>query len=207
MTQEQSPIHLLVVDDDSFVIDYLSKIVDTADDIDIVATASTADYAFKIASSTKVDVVLTDIHLPGIDGITLTELLLTLPNPPRVVAMTSFDNQDTMMKVLGKGAHAYVAKVVRPEFLIETIRHAAAGKHTALSIPAPAKTNEKPKLTQTNNDVLMLLCRGSSNAEIASKLSLSESAIKKHISTLLRKCNAESRVELAVIALRSGWID
>lgn len=211
---EFRPTQLLVVDDDSLVLGSLRRYFATVDDIEVVAEAHNGVDALRAIKDLNIDTVLADIHMPEMDGLTLLREIQKLDQPPTFVAMTALDADETMLDVLSNGGAAYVVKSARASFIIDTVRQAAAGG-TVVSSRSLSRligdlpdrpTRKLPELSNPEARVLAMLCDGLSNAVIAQKLGYAEGTVKKHVSTLIHRFGASSRLNLVVIALRRGFI-
>lgn len=214
---------VLVVDDDPIVLAALRQYFSSTDDIRIVAEATNGVEALTLLNNVSVDVVLADIHMPEMDGVTLLREIQRRSNPPAFVAITALDADDSMLKVLAGGGVGYIIKSARPQEIISAVREAADGGTTVSPqamtrlvdyIPAerppedPVLTQLGPvyaKLTGVEKRVLGHLCEGLSNAEIAHVLNYSEATVKKHVSQLIGQFGVSSRLSLAVTAIRSGF--
>ncbi|WPF68609.1 response regulator [Corynebacterium sp. 21KM1197] len=214
-------IRLLLVDDDPLVLSSLRTYFNTTADIHVVAEAANGVSALKALDDYEIDLVLTDIHMPEMDGIALLQETRKLPNPPVFVAMTGFDTDETMLKTLTGGAAGYIIKSARPQEIISSVRDAMNGG-TSVSpqclsrlvdyIPARelAQHNAQEKkeeivLSPGEQCVLSLLCDGLSNAEIAATTTYAESTVKKHVSQLINHFGVNSRLSLVVAAMRTHW--
>lgn len=224
-------IRLLLVDDDPLVLSSLRLYFATpaAELIDIVGEATTGAAALDLLESVEADVLMTDIHMPGIDGVTLLKHVRQLEDPPVFIAMTALDEDDTMLSILSLGGAGYILKSSRPEFIIDTVHQALAGGTVVSPQPAtrlmrhlppsdrpccgdasdgagtPVDVERLERLSASEERVLSLICAGMSNAEIARETGRSSSAVKKAVSSLLAKFGTESRVQLAVLAVEAGF--
>ncbi|AHW65374.1 Two-component system, response regulator [Corynebacterium glyciniphilum AJ 3170] len=232
-------VRLLIVDDDPLVLSSLRLYFGSpaGESILVVGEASTGQEALDIlnacARDEPVDVVLADIHLPGMDGVELLGRVRQLPDPPVFVAMTALDEEETMLSVLAQGGRGYILKSSRPEFIIDTVlatvnggtvvspqpasnlvRHLApeTSETVPLAPPGDASPAKKvpdapvlPRLSASEEKILSLLCIGLSNAEISRRSGRSSSMVKKQVSQLLSKFGASTRVQLAVLAVEAGF--
>lgn len=220
------PIRVMIVDDDAFVVDLLSMYFNSVDDIDVVASATDGAAALEKLRTIPVHVVMSDIHMPRIDGLELLSALPKQADPaPAFIAMTSIDEDKSMLEALSHGASAYIVKTAQPEFLINTVREAVRGgtvvspqSLTRLMSFLPEGEKRSPEarakhfptptelgISATEAKVLASLCEGMSNYEIAEECKITESTVKKYVSNLLKHFNAPSRLALAVTALRQGF--
>jgi DNA-binding NarL/FixJ family response regulator len=212
-------IRVLLADDQTLVRDGFRSIVEREPDIEVVGEASDGRSAIECARALRPDVVLMDIRMPVLDGLAATRRLLADLDAPRVLILTTFDANEYVYEALTAGASGFLLKDVRAGELIEAIRTVAAGD----SLLSPAITRrlieqyvrrpppgEHPtvlaELTSRELDVLKLLARGLSNAEIAAQLYLGTSTIKSHVNRILSKLDRRDRVQAVVLAYESGLI-
>lgn len=215
-------IRVLIADDQALVRGGFRAILEAEPDIDVIAEAGDGAQAVDIARAHRIDVALMDIRMPRLDGIEATrKLLVESRNPPtRVLVLTTFDLDEYVYEALRAGASGFLLKDVRPEHLAPAVRVVAAGE--ALLAPSvtrrlieefarrplpPDKPAESlPQLTPRERDVLMLVARGMSNAEIAGQLFLGESTIKTHVGHVLSKLELRDRIHAVVFAYESGIV-
>ena len=206
-------IRVLVVDDEPMVCAHLRTILGAAG-LDVVGEAYDGAEAVEAAVRLRPDVVLMDLRMPGVDGLTAIERIVTLPTPPRVVALTTFDLDEYVLRALRAGAVGFLLKSTSPEDLIELVRVAASG-HTVLSPVAAQRlvsnTGDRQRardlidsLTQRELEVLEGLGAGRSNQQIARRLHLSEATVKGYVSRLLVKLGCDNRTEAALLAHEAG---
>ncbi|MFE9323464.1 response regulator [Nocardia sp. NPDC052278] len=211
-------IRILLVDDQRLVRAGLRMLCENADDLEVVGEAATGTDAVRLADRTRPDVVLMDLRMPGMDGIRATATILAAHPATRVLALTTFDDDDHLYPALGAGAVGFLVKDASPTDLLDGIRRAASGErpfspdvlsrvvnsavtaHTAseTSLAAPTAGG----LTAREGEVLQLVSEGLSNSEIADCLHVSVTTVKTHITSLMMKTGAGNRVRLAVIGLR-----
>jgi DNA-binding NarL/FixJ family response regulator len=210
-------IRVLVVDDERMVCAHLRTILAAAG-LDVVGEAYDGADAVEATVRLRPDVVLMDLRMPGVDGLTAIERIVTLPTPPRIVALTTFDLDEYVLRALRAGAIGFLLKSTAPEDLAHLVRVAAAG-HTVLSPVAAQRlisnTGDRQRardligsLTDRELEVLENLGAGRSNQQIARRLHLSEATVKGYVSRLLVKLGCDNRTEVALLAhdagLRSG---
>ncbi|MDO4685159.1 MAG: response regulator transcription factor [Corynebacterium sp.] len=220
MTHEKFKV--LIVDDDRLALQTLTRYFSMVNDFVVAATATNGYLALEALQHHTVDVILADVHMPRMNGLTLLDEVVKLPDPPVFIAITALDNDETMLRVLGQGGSGYILKSQTPASVIQAVRDAVAGgmvvspnavrglineiprirgelsdDHTLLE----KVTSESSTLPRVEKDVLTLLCKGMSNAEIAAKMMYSESSIKKRVSKLIRDFGANSRLDLVVALL------
>ncbi|AJF64482.1 response regulator [Streptomyces vietnamensis] len=207
------PIRVLLVDDHQVVRRGLRTFLEVQDDIEVVGEASDGAEGVDRAEELRPDVVLMDVKMPGTDGIEALKRLRELANPARVLIVTSFTEQRTVVPALRAGASGYVYKDVDPDALAGAIRSVHAG-HVLLQ-PEVADallaqddshggTGRGPSLTEREREVLGLIADGRSNREIARALVLSEKTVKTHVSNILMKLDLADRTQAALWAVRHG---
>jgi DNA-binding NarL/FixJ family response regulator len=218
---EPAPIRVLVVDDQELVRLGFCVILDAADGITVVGEAANGEAAVSQVAAHGPDVVLMDIRMPGMDGLEATRLITKGPaGVPKVVMLTTFDLDDYVYEALRAGASGFLLKDSPRHDLIAAVRAAAAGD--ALLAPSvtrrlieafarrPPETAPSPSqlasLTARERDVLLLLARGRSNAEIASVLFVSEATVKTHVGNLLAKLGLRDRVQAVILAYETGIV-
>ncbi|MFJ2651761.1 response regulator [Streptomyces sp. NPDC087420] len=206
-------IRVLLVDDHQVVRRGLRTFLEVQDDIEVVGEASDGAEGVARAEELRPDVVLMDIKMPGTDGIEALRTLRDLQNPARVLIVTSFTEQRTVVPALRAGASGYVYKDVDPEALAGAIRSVHAG-HVLLQpeVAGALLAQDNPgggqgrgtTLTEREREVLTLIADGRSNREIARTLVLSEKTVKTHVSNILMKLDLADRTQAALWAVRHG---
>ncbi|GHD16633.1 response regulator [Nocardiopsis kunsanensis] len=217
-------IRALLVDDELLVRSGLRMILDSAPDVEVVGEGSDGDEAVALAGDLEPDVVLLDIRMPGSDGITAAGTLAALPNPPRVVLLTTFDLDEYVHAALRAGAVGFLLKDTPPRDLVEAVRTVHEG-HAMLSpsvtkrmlerftAPAPADSaagrveaqRRLSVLSDRERSVLVAVAEGSSNAEAGRALGMREATVKAHVSRILSKLEVSNRVQAAILAHDAGW--
>ena len=213
-------IRVLLADDQTLVRDGFRSIIDHESDIEVVGEAADGAEALERVRALLPDVVLMDIRMPVLDGLEATRRLLTVRDPPRVLMLTTFDLDEYVYEALRIGASGFLLKDVRAGELTEAIRTVSEGERLlSPSItrrlieqhvrgPAPgAQPEELSDLTERELDVLKLVARGLSNAEIAQRLFLGTSTVKSHVNRILAKLDRRDRVQLVVLAYESGVVE
>jgi len=209
-------IRVLLADDQALVRGGFRLILEAESDIEVVAEAADGEQAVTAALETKPDLVLMDIRMPVLDGIEATRRLVPQLGDTRVVMLTTFDLDDYVVDAFRAGASGFLLKTSPPPQLVAAIRTVHAGD----GLLAPASTRRLieqftqpaspgPKLqalTARESDVLRLLARGLSNAEIAAQLVVEASTIKSHVASLLAKLNLRDRVQAVVFAYENGLV-
>lgn len=211
-------IRLLVADDQPVIRSGLRMIIDSADDIELVGDAGDGQQALDVARELQPDVVLMDIRMPGMDGITATRELLRAHRRMRVLILTTYDPDEYVFDSLAAGASGFLLKSDAPERLLAGIRAVHAGEslfspsvtrrliERYVSTP-PASTDPGPVgLTPREVDVLILIAQGLSNAEIGMRLFISEGTVKTHVAHILAKHSLRDRVQAVVLAYETGLI-
>ncbi|MFU9034189.1 MULTISPECIES: response regulator [Streptomyces] len=207
------PIHVLLVDDHQVVRRGLRTFLEVQDDIEVVGEAADGTGGIAAAEQLRPDVVLMDIKMPGMDGIEALRKLRELDNPARVLVVTSFTEQRTVVPALRAGAAGYVYKDIDPEALAAAIRSVHAGHVLLQPEVAGALLSQEDgnggqgrgtSLTDRESEVLGLIADGRSNREIARALVLSEKTVKTHVSNILMKLDLADRTQAALWAVRHG---
>ncbi|MFF3455841.1 response regulator [Streptomyces sp. NPDC002730] len=206
-------IRVLLVDDHQVVRRGLRTFLEIQDDIEVVGEAADGAEGVAGAEELKPDVVLMDVKMPGMDGIDALRKLRELSNPAKVLIVTSFTEQRTVVPALRAGASGYVYKDIDPEALARAIRSVHAGHvllqpevaGALLSQDDPSNgTGRGSTLTEREREVLGLIADGRSNREIARALVLSEKTVKTHVSNILMKLDLADRTQAALWAVRHG---
>ncbi len=217
-------IRVLVADDQEMVRAGFRMILDSADDIEVVADAPDGRTAVELARRLRPDVCLMDIRMPSMDGLEATRLLAgpEVEEPCRVVIVTTFDLDEYVHAALQNGASGFLLKDAGPALLLEAVRAAVRGDAlvspsitvrllahfnatAATGSPSAADPGALPvPITEREEEVLREVAKGSSNAEIAADLYISASTVKTHLASLQTKVGARNRVELAAFAWRTG---
>jgi DNA-binding NarL/FixJ family response regulator len=212
-------IRVLVVDDQVLLSTAFRSLIDAEDDMQVVGEAADGREAVRMASSTSPDVVVMDVRMPVVDGIEATRLITSKPgHSPRVLILTTFDVDEYVFAAMRAGASGFALKSRPLEELLSAIRVVASGD----SLLAPSVTrrliahfanerrpsgkwrNDLDQLTEREKEVLVLVARGFSNAELANELHVSVPTAKTHVSRILTKLGARDRAQLVVIAYESG---
>jgi NarL family two-component system response regulator LiaR len=210
-------ISVLIVDDHPIVRQGLRTLLELQDDIIVVGEAANGKSAVELSAQFAPDVVLMDLVMPEMDGISATRQIKSLNPAPRVIALTSFMEDDKVIPAIQAGAVSFLLKDVSPDELLEAIHAAYQGEarlhpyvmrklmDQVSSQPLSAHP-ASPELTSREAEVLALVARGMSNREIAASLVISEKTVKTHISSLLSKLNLEDRTRLAIYAIKHGLV-
>ncbi|MER6128601.1 response regulator transcription factor [Streptomyces sp. NPDC001795] len=210
----------MVVDDEALVRSGFKLILSAADDIEVVATTAGAE-AVDTVRKAGPDVVLLDIRMPDVDGLTVLRQLRALPEPPVVAMLTTFDADEYILTALSSGAAGFLLKDTEPDQLAQLVRTLAAGgvvmspkasRAVWQSHPGAAAVDDEEatrvgRLTEREREVLVLIAEGLSNAEIGTRIHLSAGTVKDHVSAILTKLRVGSRVQAALLAQRAGLLD
>ncbi|WP_037310152.1 response regulator [Amycolatopsis orientalis] len=211
-------IRVVVVDDEELVRTGFRLILQAAGDIEVVATPTGAQ-AVREVSLHKPDVVLLDIRMPDVDGLTVLRRLRGLKNPPVVAMLTTFDSDEYIAMALRSGAAGFIVKDTGPEQLAETVRALVVGgvvlspKVTRtvvdgyLGSDASSAAEQLDRLSERERAVLVLIAEGMSNTDIGIHLHLSVGTVKDHVSAILTKLRVGSRVQAALVAQRAGLLE
>ncbi len=216
----RQPIRVLVVDNEALVRTGFELILRNEPAVDVVGEAGDGLEAVQQARELTPEVVLMDIRMPRMDGVEATKLLVALPNPPKVLVLTTFDEDEYVYESLRAGAHGFLLKDVPAQQLVAAIEFVAIGG----SLFAPSVTTRLierfsrtttptlkaaalDQLTAREVEVLTLVARGLSNAELAAELFVSEHTIKTHVASVLAKLGLRNRVQAVVLAYESGLIN
>jgi DNA-binding NarL/FixJ family response regulator len=211
-------IRVLVADDQALVRAGIRMLIDTQPDLEVVGEAADGLAAVSAAMRTGPDVVLMDIRMPRLDGIEAARRILALePAPARVVMLTTFDLDEYVFDAMSAGASGFLLKHAPPEELLFGIRAAADGH--ALVAPAltrrlieqfarvrPRAAPELERLTEREREVLVLMVRGRSNAEIARDLVVGESTVKTHVTRVLTKLGLRDRAQAVIYGYETGIV-
>jgi DNA-binding NarL/FixJ family response regulator len=207
---------VLIVDDDDLIRAGLRAVIDAEPDLEVVGEAADGADVVPAAIKLRPDVVLMDVRMPAVDGIQATRLLLDrLDTPPRVLVITTFENDEYVYEALGAGASGFLLKRSRPQQIVDAVRVVARGdsllfpaavRRLAAAYGAPAAKLPGVQLTDREGEVLRLMADGLSNAEIAARLVLGLETVKTHVGNVLAKLGVRDRTQAVVVAYRSGFI-
>jgi DNA-binding NarL/FixJ family response regulator len=212
-------IRVLVADDQSMVRAGFRLLLRNEEDIDVVAEADNGAEAVEKTERFRPDVVLMDIRMPTLDGLEATRRILAADDRVRVLILTTFDLDEYIYEALQAGASGFVLKDDPPEQLLAAIRTVAAGDallspsvtrrviRQFTKLPSPLPPTGFDELTTREQDVLRLLTRGLSNAEIGAQLFIGETTVKTHVTRILQKLGLRDRAQAIVFAYRTGLAD
>jgi DNA-binding NarL/FixJ family response regulator len=208
-------IKVLLVDDDALVRAGLRIILSSAEDLEVVGEADDGARVLAAVREHRPDVVLMDIRMAGMDGITATAALRRLDPPPQVIMLTTFQADEQVMSALRAGANGFLVKDTPPAEIINAVRVVATGDaiispsvtRTLLSHFSDAVASERRRaaaqrlaaLTDREREVAAAIGSGASNAEVAASLFMSEATVKAHVSRLFTKLNVVNRVQIAIV--------
>jgi DNA-binding NarL/FixJ family response regulator len=210
---------VLLVDDEPLIRSGLRAIIDAEPDLTVIGEAEDGAAVTPLVRRLRPDVVLMDVRMPGVDGIEATRrLLANVDDPPRVLVLTTFENDDYVFEALRAGASGFLLKRARADEVVRAIRLLAAGE--SLLFPAairelaahhapaeaPAGGLDDAGLTDREAEVLRLIAQGQSNAEIAAQLIVSLETVKTHVAHVLTKLDARDRTQAVIRAYQTGFI-
>ena len=219
-------ITIIVVDDHPLFRQGVIDSFSLEPDFEVVGESDTGEKAYEIIKQLEPDVAVLDVNLPGLNGQQLTRQLVMDKLPTKVVLLTAYDDTEQVIHAMRVGAHAYSAKDVEPEKLINIIREVAQGYYfvgdlrmdekgvqtwmgqRTVSTSRPYSDPGEPfyPLSSREMEVLECVTLGLSNKEIAAKLGISHQTVKNHVTAILRKLNVEDRTQAAVYSLKRGWV-
>ena len=214
---DNKAISLIIVDDHKIVRDGICAYLDTLPEIEVIAQAESGSQAVELAEKLAPDVVLMDLIMPGMDGVEATWRVRQVSPRSKIVILTSFHEDSNIFPAIKAGALSYVLKSIDPEELAEAIKSAARGEAVLDSKVAARLMHEYRddanesmqaymQLTNREQEVLDLIAKGMSNAQIAEKLVISEKTVKSHVSNILSKLHFADRTQVAVFAWREGIV-
>ncbi|MDX6293438.1 MAG: hypothetical protein QOH50_2513 [Kribbellaceae bacterium] len=213
-------ISVVVVDDEPLIRSGLRAIIDAESDLRVVGEAADGAAVLPVVRRTRPDVVLMDVRMPAVDGIRATRLLLDGLDPaPRVLVVTTFENDDYVYDALRAGASGFLLKRTPPDDIVQAIRTVVGSESLlfpeairALALAHVREQELQPtgldhaQLTEREQEVLRLMARGLSNAEIATELVLGVQTIKTHVANTLAKLGARDRTQAVILAYESGFV-
>jgi DNA-binding NarL/FixJ family response regulator len=211
-------VRVLLADDQELVRAGFRMILETQADIEVVGDAGDGVEAVAATRRLQPDVVLMDIRMPNVDGLQATKQIMAARSGSRVLVLTTFDLDEYVYQALTAGASGFLLKSAPPEQLIGAVRVVAAGDallapsttrrviEQFARLPPPGGTDAVAGLTDREQEVLRLVARGLSNAEIAAELFVSDATVKSHVAHLLAKLQLRDRVQAVVLAYESGLV-
>jgi DNA-binding NarL/FixJ family response regulator len=210
-------VSVLLVDDEELIRAGLRAIIDAEPDLAVVGEAGDGAEALPLVAKLAPDVVLMDVRMPAVDGIQATrQILERMPSPPKIVVVTTFENDDYVYDALLAGASGFLLKRARPAEIVRAIRVVVAGDSLLFpaAIRALAAGRVDPKrsglgdagLTEREAEVLRLMATGMSNVEISEQLFVSVQTVKTHVGNVLSKLHARDRTQAVITAYESGFV-
>ncbi|MFJ6072077.1 response regulator [Streptomyces sp. NPDC093065] len=216
------PVRVLLVDDEPLVRAGLRAVLEAQPDIEVVGEAADGAAVIPLVRQVRPDVVAMDVRMPLLDGIEATRALLrTVADPPKILVVTTFENDEYVYEALRAGADGFLLKRARPAEIVHAVRLIAEGE--SLLFPASVRqlaaeygdgggnraargVLERARLTEREGEVLRLMARGLSNAEIAARLVVGTETVKSHVSAVLAKLGARDRTQAVITAYESGFV-
>ncbi|MFB6548651.1 response regulator [Streptomyces sp. NPDC056405] len=216
------PVRVLLVDDEPLVRAGLRAVLEAQPDIEVVGEAADGAAVIPLVRQVRPDVVAMDVRMPLLDGIEATRALLrTVADPPKILVVTTFENDEYVYEALRAGADGFLLKRARPAEIVHAVRLIAEGE--SLLFPASVRqlaaeygdgggnraaraVLERAQLTEREGEVLRLMARGLSNAEIAARLVVGTETVKSHVSSVLAKLGARDRTQAVITAYESGFV-
>jgi NarL family two-component system response regulator LiaR len=219
MMEEKEIIKVLIVDDHQVVRQGLRTFLDLHEDISVIGEADDGILAVEMANRLQPDIILMDLVMPHMDGITATQKVLESGLPIKIIALTSFSEDDKVFPAIQAGAASYLLKDVSPDDLVDAIRavhHGEARLHPDITrklMEQVSQTQHSPQetpkieVTEREREVIRLVAMGRNNREIAQELFISEKTVKTHVSNILGKLNLEHRTQLAIYAIKNNMVE
>jgi NarL family two-component system response regulator LiaR len=218
MMDVQQKIKVLIVDDHQVVRQGLRTFLELQDDVFVVGEAEDGQAALEMVRQLVPNVVLMDLVMPRLDGISATRQVKSLSPDVKVIALTSFTEDDKVFPAIQAGASSYLLKDVSPDELVDAIRAAYRGEarlHPDIArklmeqVAHRTESQYEPRtedITERERDVVRLIAQGRSNQEIAQELFISEKTVKTHVSNILSKLQLQDRTQLAIYAIKKGMV-
>lgn len=212
-------IKILIVDDQKLIREGLKTLLELEDDFKVVGESSNGKEAVSAYGRLKPDIVLMDIRMPEMDGVQATRAIASQYENPKIIILTTFDEDEYLFEAIRGGAVGYLLKDVSSEELGEAIRAVYSGGALIQpdiarkllkefsSLEKPVKSNLKLDLTDREKEIVTLVSKGLTNSEIAKKLYLSEGTVKNYITNIFSKLGAKNRASLIEIARKGGLIE
>lgn len=211
-TQSEPRIRVMLVEDDPLAQQAIRTYLSRPSDIELVGVAGDGVEALEVAAEVQPDVAIVDIHMPRMGGIELTERLTAPPSAIRVVCFTALGDDRVMLEALNAGASGFLLKSDSPGLILHGVRSAYSGdalvspKLVAAVLANTRIRSTPPDLSDTDRELLTLIGRGLSNAEIAQELFLATSTVKTYVSRLLSRLDRPNRASLAALAHEWGLV-
>ena len=207
-----TPIRVIVAEDQALLRSSLSALLDAEDDLEVVAQAADGAEAVQLATCLRPDVVLTDIRMPVCDGIEATRLIRAALPDTRVLVLTMFEVDEYVLGALRAGASGFLLKDAEPQAVVDAVRTVHCGQSLlspqvlARLVGPVAPGPGIEGLTPRQTDVLRLIARGRSNAEIEAELGITRATCRTHITALLARLGARDRAQLVIAAYEAGLV-
>ncbi|MGY5005508.1 response regulator transcription factor [Streptomyces griseus] len=218
-SEQREPVRVVIVDDDQLVRMALRLVIDGEPDLTVVAEAADGRAAITVVDEQRPDVVLMDVRMPVLDGLSATRELLTHPVPPRVLMLTTFDSDDLVLGALRAGALGFVLKDTQPSRILDAVRTVADGNPVlspaatarviaAATGPQSSHTRDASRraardrlsaLTERERETAGAIAEGLGNPEIAERLHISVATVKAHTGSLFSKLAVQNRVQVALL--------
>ncbi|QIG41442.1 response regulator transcription factor [Nocardioides anomalus] len=208
---------IALVDDQAMFRAGIAMVLDSQPDLEVVGEAGDGDEVEALVAEVRPDVVVMDVRMPRVDGVTATRRLTAVVDAPRVLVLTTFDLDEAAVAAIEAGASGFVLKDARPETLLAAVRAVAGGDQVVAAgatrtllerfrTPRATPGREYDELTPREREILLRAAAGLSNAEIAAVEHLSEATVKTHVSRILAKLGLRDRVQLVVYAYEHGLL-
>lgn len=220
MSEPERPIKVLLVDDDALVRAGLALILGAAGDIEVVGEAESGHGLEALVDQTNPDVVLMDIRMPKVDGLSATRHLTSRPTHPAILVLTTFHLDEYVFGALEAGASGFLLKDTPPQQIIDGVRVVASGQailspadthkligryaSRAEDAKAAAARQRLDALSEREREIAVLVASGASNSEIAAQLVVAEATVKAHVSHILTKLDLDNRVQVAICVHEAG---
>ncbi len=215
------PIRVLVADDHPIVRDGLRRLLALEDDIDVVGEAGDGEATIALIDQLDPDIVLLDLRMPGLDGLSVLQKLQRLNKTTRIIVLTASDDKNEFVQAMKLGCAGIVLKQTASELIVKSIRKVHAGEiwldsHTTAAVmrqfaapPEPAaaggaRSRDRSPLSQREREIVALVAQGYKNKEMAEKMFISEQTVKNHLHNIFDKLGVSDRLELALYAIHKG---
>jgi DNA-binding NarL/FixJ family response regulator len=213
-------IRVVIADDQGMVRSGFTVLLNAQDDIEVIAEAVNGQEAVAHAAGLHPDVILMDVRMPVLDGLQATKQITAMPDPPKILVLTTFDLDDYVYEALRAGASGFLLKDASARELADAVRLVAAGdamlapgitrrliaEFARMGAPRGPSRKQLDGLTERESEVLALVARGMSNGEIAGHLVVAEQTVKTHVSRILMKLGLRDRTQAVVLAYETGLV-